>query len=62
MIVDIVKDNINNKDKVGNVVNFIENKLKIPSYDNVTAICKEVNDWPEYSVEELIKDLNVELK
>ena len=62
MIVDIVKDNINDKDKVDNVVNFIENKLKIPSYDNVTAICKEVNDWPDYSVEELIKDLNVELK
>jgi len=62
MIVDIVKDNINNKDKVNNIVNFIENKLNIPSYDNVTAICKEVNDWPDYSVEELIKDLNVELK
>lgn len=62
MIVDIVKDNINDKNKVDKVVNFIENKLKIPSYDNVTAICKEVNDWPDYSVEELIKDLNVELK
>lgn len=62
MIVDIVKDNVNNKDKIDNVVNFIENKLNIPSYDNVTAICKEVNDWPDYSVEELIKDLNVELK
>lgn len=62
MIVDIVKDNISDKDKVNDVVNFIENKLNIPSYDNVTAICKEVNDWPDYSVEELIKDLNVELK
>lgn len=62
MIVDIVKDNIDDKDKVNNVVNFIENKLNIPSYDNVTAICKEVNDWPDYSIEELIKDLNVELK
>jgi len=62
MIVNIVKDNISDKDKVDNVVNFIENKLRIPSYDNVTAICKEVNDWPDYSVEELIKDLNVELK
>lgn len=62
MIVDIVKDNIDDKDKVNNVVNFIENKLNIPSYDNVTAICKEVNDWPDYSVEELVKDLNVELK
>lgn len=62
MIVDIVKDNIDDKDKVNDVVNFIENKLNIPSYDNVTAICKEVNDWPDYSVEELIKDLNVELK
>lgn len=62
MIVNIVKDNIDDKDKVDNVVSFIENKLKIPSYDNVTAICKEVNDWPDYSVEELIKDLNVELK
>ena len=62
MIVDIVKDNIDDKDKVDDVVNFIENKLNIPSYDNVTAICKEVNDWPDYSVEELVKDLNVELK
>ena len=62
MIVNIVKDNIDDKDRVDNVVSFIENKLKIPSYDNVTAICKEVNDWPDYSVEELIKDLNVELK
>ena len=62
MIVDIVKDNISDKDKINDVVNFIENKLSIPSYDNVTAICKEVNDWPDYSVEELIKDLNVELK
>lgn len=62
MIVDIIKDNIDDKDKVNDVVNFIENKLNIPSYDNVTAICKEVNDWPDYSVEELIKDLNVELK
>lgn len=62
MIVDIVKDNIDDKDKVNDVVNFVENKLKIPSYDNVTAICKEVNDWPNYSIEKLIKDLNVELK
>lgn len=62
MIVDIVKDNITDKDKINNVVNFIETRLKVPSYDNVTAICKEVNDWPDYDIADLVEDLNVELR
>ena len=61
-IKDIVKSTLHDVNKVDNVTLAIEENVKIPSYDNVLSICKEVNDWPSYNVKELLIDLNVDLK
>lgn len=62
MVSEIVKDSITDQSKVKSVIKFIQNRLVVPSYDNVTAICKEVNDWPDCSIEDLVEDLNVEIR
>lgn len=62
MIYNIVSDLYNKKDNVDNIVKFIVDFIEVPSYDNITSICKELNDWPDYEIEDLVEDLNLKLK
>ena len=61
-IKDVVTVTLNDVDKVEHVSTVIENEVKLPSYDNVLSICKEINDWPSYDIKDLLKDLNVDIK
>lgn len=62
MITKIVSDILKDKDKIEETVLFIESSIKMPSYDNITSICKELNDWPDYNISTLIEDLNIQTK
>lgn len=62
MITRIVADILTDENMVDSTVNFIETRVKLPSYDNITSICKELNDWPDYDINLLLEDLNIELK
>lgn len=61
-VADIVKDTLVNKTRVEDVTSFITTSIKILSYDNIDALCKEINDWPDQTIETLVEDLNIQLK
>lgn len=62
-IQDIVNTELKDcKDKIDETVEAIMTLVDLPSYDNVISICKEVKDWPDYVVADLLTDLNVKLK
>lgn len=58
----IVEDNLIDKTKTADTTNFIETFMTILSYDNIIALCKEINDWPDQTIETLVEDLNIQLK
>lgn len=64
MIEKVVKDRLDNKDevKVNEVSNFIYNKFKCISFDNILSFVEEVNIFPDENLESLFNDMNLTKK
>jgi Cdc6-like AAA superfamily ATPase len=61
MIINILTDKLNNKDNIKSIAEIIYSNISLPSYDNVTSIIDEINDYPEIDVLKLITDMNVSI-
>lgn len=59
MIAMILKENLNDPKKVAETASFIQKNFKVISFDNVLSFINEINDYPNDSLDELFKDMNL---
>ena len=62
MIEAILSDRLKDKDKIKPILDFIQNNFGVVSFDNVMSFIKEVNDYPEETIESLFEDMNLSRK
>jgi hypothetical protein len=62
MIETILTDKLDDKDKVKPLLDFIQEKFGVISFDNVISFINEVNDYPDDSFESLFEDMNLSEK
>ena len=58
----ILKDKLDDKGKVKPLLDFIQEKFGVISFDNVASFINEVNDYPNDSFESLFEDMNLSEK
>lgn len=59
MITSILEDHLTDKSKVGKVTDFIVEKMGLISFDNVASFAEEINNYPNETLEDLFKDMNI---
>lgn len=62
MIREIVSDVIKNKDNIDKVCENIKKYIELPSYDIITSVMKDINDYPDSDFLDIIADLNINVK
>lgn len=62
MIELILLDRLENTENVKEIVDFIQEKFGLISFDNVASFADEINAFPDESLEELFTDMNISEK
>ena len=62
MIAEVLKDRLNDKSDVDSIVDFVIANFGLISFDNVASFADEINAYPEDSLEDLFKDMNISEK
>lgn len=62
MIQEIVSDTIIDKDSIDKVCDNIKKFIKLPSYDIITSVMQDINDYPDEDFLDIIADLNIDIK
>lgn len=62
MINQVLIDNLDDKSKVDELTDFIQENLKCVSFDNIFSFIKEVNCYPEEIFDDLLDDMNLSRK
>lgn len=62
MINQVLTDNLDDKSKVDELTDFIQENLKCISFDNILSFVKEVNCYPEETFDDLLDDMNLSRK
>lgn len=59
LIIKMVNDRLKDTSKIETVTNFILEKITVASIDNIMSFIDEINNFPEYSIEDLFEDMNL---
>lgn len=62
VVENIINSIINNDEKAKDAASYISSTLKVLSYDNVIVFAEELKNFPDESFDDIIKDLNVEIR
>lgn len=59
MIKEIVNNRLKNKDRIEEVIDFIVKNIKASSIDNIISFVDEINNFPQFNINELFDDMNL---
>lgn len=59
IIQEMLNENLNNKDNIKSLMDFITSNFKCISFDNVCSFIEEVNENPDDTFEDLFNDMNL---
>lgn len=62
MIQTVLEDKLTDKTEAKPLTDFLISNLACASFDNILAFAEEVNEYPNDTYEELLKDMNLSLK